>query len=230
MKIIGHRGAAGHATENSLEAFEIAFDSGVDGVELDVKLVHDRLLVFHDDELDRVTNATGKLSDLTRTKLKQVRLLNGEPIPTLEDVWDITPPQVLINIELKALHTAKPTIEFIYGHSHRFLVSSFYRQELGVMLESARSVERALLIRELSADDLERARHLQVINVHLWDRITEKDSITQFIEAGFKVFVFSVNEIDRAIELQNLGVSGVFTDEPRTLVPAYQSCLTSKNS
>jgi len=70
MDIIGHRGASGHAPENTLKAFALALELGCHWLELDVHWVSDRLLVIHDEALDRTTNGHGLLGDYTLDTLR----------------------------------------------------------------------------------------------------------------------------------------------------------------
>lgn len=215
--VIGHRGAAGHAPENSIEAFEIAFAAGVDAIELDVKLIHDELLVFHDDTVERLTNGVGALDALSANEVAQLRLRNGESIPTLADVWDIVPPNIGMNIELKGPHTAVPTVEFIRVHSHHYLVSSFLVDELRAFRELMPHVPTALLTRVRDKTILDIAASLDVANIHVMDAVAERRYIAPMLAAGYAVYVFTVNEVERARELQDLGVAAVFTDVPRVV-------------
>ena len=76
--IYGHRGASGYAPENTLEAFRLAMDMGADGFELDVHLSRDgELIVIHDETVDRTTNGTGRVMDLTLAQLKELDACNG---------------------------------------------------------------------------------------------------------------------------------------------------------
>lgn len=92
--IMGHRGAMGHAPENTMASFKLAHEMKVDAIELDVHLSRDGCLVVHHDEaLERTTNGRGELADLTLEQLKQLDAgshfsqdFSGEQIPTLEEV------------------------------------------------------------------------------------------------------------------------------------------------
>ena len=76
MLKIGHRGAKGHAPENTLISFQTAMDLGVDGIELDVHLTSDNhLVVIHDDTLDRTTSGTGMANSFTLRELKALRIV-----------------------------------------------------------------------------------------------------------------------------------------------------------
>lgn len=92
--IMGHRGAMGHAPENTLASFKLAHEMGVEAVELDVHLSADGVLVVHHDEtLDRTTDGTGEIAAMTIAQLRQLdagskfsKDFAGERIPTLEEV------------------------------------------------------------------------------------------------------------------------------------------------
>ena len=217
MGIIGHRGAAGHAVENSIEAFELAFICDIDAIELDVKYLHEELIVFHDDSVERLTNGSGKLEDMSVDELRNLRLQNGESIPTLKQVWERVPPSIAINIELKGLSTGKPVAEFVREHSHNYLISSFYVDEISTFKQLAPEIPTALLTRFKSTTTLDAAKELGVDNIHVWDQVAEPDYLLPLIDAGFTTYVFTVNAMDRVKELRELGVKAVFTDVPREL-------------
>lgn len=111
--IFGHRGASKYAPENTLIAFQTAFDQGAPAIELDVMLsVDEKLVVIHDTTVDRTTNSSGKVNELTLDALKKIDAgskfttkYNGERIPTLEEVFDLTKGRFLVNIELKNYHS-----------------------------------------------------------------------------------------------------------------------------
>jgi glycerophosphoryl diester phosphodiesterase len=72
-KIIGHRGAADYAPENTIEGIHTAADMGVEWVELDVKLTKDQVpVLFHDETLERTTNSAGNVRDFTLSELKEL--------------------------------------------------------------------------------------------------------------------------------------------------------------
>ena len=213
--VIGHRGAAGHAPENSLEAFEIAFSSEVDAIEFDVKYVHNELIVFHDETVDRVTESTGSIISFSQSEFSELRLHNGEPIPTLAQVWDVVPPSVGMNIELKGPNTGRPVAEFIRTHPHRYLVSSFLVDELKQFKAYADKVPTALLTRVHDMSVLGSATALGVDNIHVMDAVADPGYLLAMFNAGFTVYVFTVNDIQRALQLREMGVAAIFTDSPR---------------
>ena len=118
---VAHRGASAHAPENTLAAFRCAIETGVDAVEMDVHLTADgRVVVIHDATLDRTTNGTGAIADLS---LSDVRAPDAgawfgaefaeERVPTLHEALDVVPKGVITVVELKADNATLPTIEVI---------------------------------------------------------------------------------------------------------------------
>ena len=219
FSVIGHRGAAGHAPENSLEAFEIAFACGVDAIEFDVKYVFGELIVFHDDTVERMTTSTGSIDSFRREEFGKIRLRNGESIPKLEQVWDIVPPSIGINIELKGPNTGRAVAEFIQMHSHRYLISSFLVDELAEFKKLAANVPTALLTRVHDMNVLGTAASLGVENIHVMDAVADPSYLLAMFNSGFTVYVFTVNDVARAIQLRELDVAGIFTDIPNDLNP-----------
>ena len=220
FSVIGHRGAAGHAPENSLEAFEIAFANGVDAIEFDVKYIDDELVVFHDNTVDRMTNSQGSIDAFSQKEFAKLRLRNGEPIPTLARVWDVVPPSVGINIELKAPNTGRPVAEFIRTHTHRYLVSSFLVDELEQFKAHTLNIPTALLTRVHDMNVLSTGASLGVENIHVMDAVADPSYLLAMLNAGFAVYVFTVNDVARAFQLRELGVAAIFTDVPNELNPS----------
>jgi len=116
--IIAHRGASALAPENTLAAFRLAKEQGADGIELDVRLSADmRLIVHHDQSVNRTTNGQGKVSELLWDQMKHLDAgskfgdaFAGEPIPLLEDVFEELGGQFLINVELKNNSTPRDNL------------------------------------------------------------------------------------------------------------------------
>ena len=104
--VIGHRGAKGHLAENTLPSIAKAIELGVDGVEIDIfRCASGELVVFHDKTLDKLTNTTGYIEQLTLDSIQKIEVLNGFTIPTLEEVLDLIRGRVFLNIELKDVGT-----------------------------------------------------------------------------------------------------------------------------
>ena len=109
--VIAHRGDGSTAPENTLPAFKNAWTAGADGLELDVRLTLDRkLVVFHDRDLDRTSNGTGRVDATTFSQVRSLDVgswfgpaFTGERAPTLDEVFELLPRDFLINVEMKVI-------------------------------------------------------------------------------------------------------------------------------
>ena len=107
---LAHRGASAAAPENTLAAFELAADMGADGIELDAQLSRDgEVVICHDFNVDKTTNASGRVSDFTLSELKGMDAgswfgeeFAGETIPTLDETIERVGSRLLLNVELKS--------------------------------------------------------------------------------------------------------------------------------
>ena len=109
----GHRGAMGHVPENTLKSIQRALDIGVDYIEIDVYLVEDKLIVIHDDRLERTTDGEGYVVDKKLDYLRSLDAGEGQKIPLLEEVLDLINGRTGLNIELKGENTAVPVLNMI---------------------------------------------------------------------------------------------------------------------
>jgi glycerophosphoryl diester phosphodiesterase len=108
--VVAHRGFSGKAPENTIAAFTRALDTGVSMIELDVQITKDgRIVVIHDNTVDRTTDGRGNVSDYTLGELKKLdagawfdNKYTGERIPTLEEALELISPKAWINIEIKS--------------------------------------------------------------------------------------------------------------------------------
>ena len=101
--VIGHRGAMGYETENTIASIQKAMDMGVDMIEIDVfNIKSGETVVFHDQTLDRISNAGGDIEDYYISDIRQVILDGNHKIPMLQEVLRLVNNKVPLNIELKA--------------------------------------------------------------------------------------------------------------------------------
>jgi len=114
IKVIGHRGAAGLAPENTLLSYRRAIEIGVDYVETDVHLTRDRrLVVMHDRTVDRTTNGAGAVADLTFAEIRELDAGKGEKVPTLLEVLEVIKGRTKIHIEMKGEGTPGPVVDAV---------------------------------------------------------------------------------------------------------------------
>ena len=219
LRVVGHRGAAGLAPENTLASFAKAVALGVDGVELDVHLTLDgHLAVIHDERVDRTTDGSGAVAAMKLDALRRLDAGGGTRIPTLAEVLDAVPAAVAVHVELKGTGTAAPLARCIGGLDRPVLVSSFDHAELARFHALCPRIRCAPLFAHWRPGALATARALDAWSVNLSDRIATMGNVAALRQADYACLVYTVNEPGRARELRGLGVAGVFTDHPDRLL------------
>jgi glycerophosphoryl diester phosphodiesterase len=222
--LIGHRGAAGLEPENTLPSFRRAYDLGVDAVELDVYGVDGKLVVIHDDTVDRTTNGRGRVMEIGMAALRQLDAGQGSQIPLLEEVVAELPDGVGLNVELKGPGTAAPTAAFLAAHPGLdVLVSSFDHRELDAFRHLAPGIRVAPLFHRWRSDAWQTAEALGAWAINLSRKVAIPDRLAEAGRRGLKSFVYTVNDAAGATRLVDQGATGVFTDFPdrvKLAVPA----------
>ena len=214
FSIIGHRGAAGMAPENTLYGFQCALDEHVHAVEFDIQRIDDELVVIHDDTVDRTTDGNGAVTDFSFERLRQLDAGDGERIPTLREVLELIPATVAVNVELKGTNTASAVADLLRQYDHQQLVSSFDHGELRQFVAEGSGIPVAPLFGRWREDGLEVAAALKAHAVNVSDRIAIPQRVADILHAGFACYVFTVNDVQRANDLKEMGVTGIFTDRP----------------
>lgn len=224
---IGHRGAMGHAPENTLSSIHKALELGVRCVEVDVYYVDGHLLVFHDDRLERTSNASGYLEEQSFEYLRTLDAGDGQRIPTLEEVCEAIDSKACLNIELKGQATAAPVVELISRyvekgwHKDSFLVSSFNHRELLAVKCLDKDIKLGALIRALPVDDAKFAGDLGAFSINLALDCIDQRFVDDAHSRGLKVYVYTVNHPDDIEKMHRLGVDGVFCNFPERVLENY---------
>ena len=221
---IGHRGAMGHETENTIASVKKALEMGVDMIEIDVFVIKSgALVVFHDEILDSLTDTSGKIEDFTLEELQQVVVKGNHRIPTLEEVIKTIDKKVPLNIELKGKNTAKPTFELLekyYKNGWKktdFVISSFLWDELETFRKLDAEIAIAVLTEENPLDAIAMGKKLKAVAINPWWKTLTKENIKQLHEEGFKIYTYTVNEPDDIKTVSELGVDGIFCNFPERL-------------
>jgi glycerophosphoryl diester phosphodiesterase len=220
--VIGHRGAMGHETENTLPSIQKAMDLGVDMIEIDVfKIKSGEIVVFHDDKLDRLTNAPGNIEDYYIFDLKKVMIDGGHKIPMLQDVLKLIDNKVALNIELKGAgttdrvnHILNSYIEKRNWSPENFIISSFNWDELKEMRRHNPNVAIAVLTEEDPVDAIPVAKELNAVAINPYFKNLDVDKANEIREAGFKIYTWTVNEPTDIDDMKRIGVDGIITNFP----------------
>lgn len=217
---IGHRGAMGHEPENTLASIKKAVELNVDMIEIDVYLIDNELVVFHDDRLERTTNTEGYIWDKSFDELRQLDAGNGEQIPILSEVVELIPLHIDINIEIKGRTATQAVVDFINARckskkeKSRYLVSSFIHQEL----VKVRMLDKDIKLGALScAEFIKLAKFgskLKAFSVNPSVEFITEEFVQDAHKRGMKVFAYTVNHPDEIARMYAMGVDGVFCNFP----------------
>ncbi|MFF9196100.1 glycerophosphodiester phosphodiesterase [Streptomyces sp. NPDC014779] len=225
-----HRGGTADGLENTAAAFRRAAATGYRYFETDVHTTADgRLVAFHDDTLDRVTDARGRIRDLPWAAVREARVAGKEPLPLFEDLLGEFP-EARWNVDLKAESALHPLLDLI-GRTNawdRVCVSSFTESRVaraqriaGPRLATSYGVTgiAGLRLRSLGLPVplREGAVAAQVPERQAGVPVVDRRFVRAAHARGLQVHVWTINEPERMHALLDLGVDGIMTDHLETL-------------
>ena len=225
--VIGHRGAMGHALENTIESINKAIDFEVDGIEIDIfKTRTGELVVYHDAVLSRLTNSDAFIEEISLDSINNIRLSDGSSIPTLNEIIDIIPNEIFLNIELKGINTAYLTNELILKYSKqkdwnidRFVISSFRWDELEKLRSLNKEIKIAILVDSLFKIDssLILSREINAYAINPNNSFLSKEIVQKIKFNNLLVFPYTVNSFENIKRMKSIGVDGIITDYPERI-------------
>jgi glycerophosphoryl diester phosphodiesterase len=231
--VAGHRGDRADAPENTLPAFAAGLASSLDFVELDVQLSADGVpVIIHDPTVDRTTNGTGAVADLTLAELESLDAGSwfassfvGTRIPTFAEFLDIfTGSHKKALVELKGRWTADQVMlvtdqVFRAGVQNRVVLMSFDFTTLFNMERTAPTIPRIVILRALPPDPVEFAASFGAIAILTTPKAIEPDPtvIDTMHAAGLGILLYTLNKQSRWSSALALGVDGIVTDKPSRL-------------
>lgn len=227
FRAYAHRGGARESAENSLAAFRHASALGFAHLETDIRPTRDGVAVLHHDaDLDRTTDATGRVRDHTWQQLRGVRLSDGSAPLRLEELLEEFP-DAFVNVDVKEDGSVLALAEAIRrsGAGDRVCVTSFSarrlaraRRALPASVESSAHPWEVMALRALPRwATLPRAQRVQVPQRALGIAFTEERFIARAHDRGLAVDVWTVDDPADMERLLDLGVDGIMTDSPSVL-------------
>jgi glycerophosphoryl diester phosphodiesterase len=219
--VIAHRGASGHALENSPAAFRQAVALGADGVELDVHASADGELVVHHDP---AIPGLGPIAALEGAAIRRHRLANGEPVPTLAealglltglDVW----------VELKSLPSQwdRRLLAVLDAGPEpaRYAVHSFDHRIIARLGAERPGLRRGALLASYLLDMLAVLRATGADTLWMDAELIDADLVALLHGSGFALIAWTANDEPEIARLADLGVDGIcgnFPDRIRVVV------------
>jgi glycerophosphoryl diester phosphodiesterase len=223
-----HRGGASHFPENSWKAFEHAVGLGYAYLETDAHATADGTVVaFHDKNLDRVTDATGAIAELTTAQVTAARIAGTEPIPLLADLL-MSWPQHRFNIDVKDEPAIGPLVDVlrVTNAYDRVCITSFSGRRLNatrrllprpVCMAAAPASVGAIKAGTPAAVLAARFEKLWIQCAQVPERIATGPFIRRAQAIGLQVHVWTVNKTAAMTSLLDLGADGIMTDQTEAL-------------
>lgn len=235
-RIIAHRGARGHAPENTHAAFNLAYRMGADGIELDVQCcASGEVVVIHDETVDRTSDGTGAVAALPLSRLREFDFggfrgpaFVGERIPTLAEVIESLPARAVINIEIKnkgtrtngeeagvadLLRRADLYDRAIVSSFNPFVLRRMRRIDPRVPIAYLYEAKSPLFLRPLPVRTLLRPQAL-----HPDFRVVTRRMVLAAHRRGYAVNTWTVNDPADLARMIACGVDSIITDYPDRLV------------
>ncbi len=226
MHIMGHRGAPLHEPENTLRSIRRALEMGVSAVEVDVHLSKDgRLVVIHDDTVDRTTDGHGRVRDLTLAELRRLNAGQGERIPTLEEVIELLRGRGHLIVEVKDPRAGLPLVEFcrtyrVFDFVHAI---SFWHPVVKAMKEAEPQLTTGVLLVGCPADPAGLARAARADSLVLHYAYVTPELVVQAHAAGLMVFVWNIDDPETLKPYLTMGLDGIGTNRPDLVVEYVRS-------
>ncbi|ABR46788.1 Glycerophosphodiester phosphodiesterase [Alkaliphilus metalliredigens QYMF] len=234
MLMIAHRGASGDAPENTIAAMDLAIKQNCDGIEMDVQLTKDgQVIVCHDWTVDRTTNGTGEIRNLTVEEIKKLdagswfsEKFTGEKIPTLEEVINHVPHSLLLNIEIKIQafddrDIAKQVLVILekYDRIENTIVSSFNHLQIQRIKKLKPAVKIGSLYEAylLNPCDYFKQNDLNLYSFHACGYYINHEVIKELQDNHIKVYCWTINDKENANLLKDMGVDGIISNFPDML-------------
>ena len=236
-RIVGHRGAALHAPENTLAGLREAARQGCRWVEIDVRLTADEgLVLMHDPTVDRTTTAAGRVRDLPQAAIAGMdagarfgAAFAGERIPALADAVGVAHMLALrLDIELKcdpgdSAATAAALvreIERVWQADEPPLISSFDWTALLAVRAARADLPVAVVTPALSDAWRPAFEALGAASLHVGERSLTREAVGPLVAEGIEIGAYTVNDAARAKALLSWGVAGIFSDCPGAIAAA----------
>lgn len=228
--IIAHRGASAYAPENTMASFKKALEMGAEGIELDVHLTADgHLVVVHDPKVDRTSNGSGWVKDMTLSQLRKLDFgswflpeFKGERIPLLDEIMELLKDHnVLLNIEAKSgpviyqgMEKMLSEIIHAYNMTDRVIVSSFNHYSLVELKRISPDIKTGLLYNAGLYEPWDYARKVGAYAIHPLFYNVVPEIVEGCKKHKVAINPFTVDQPELIRKVAEAGVDGIITNVP----------------
>ncbi len=214
--VVAHRGASGYEPENTIRAIRRAIEMGVDAVEVDVRLTKDGYpILMHDETVDRTTNGTGKVSEMTLTELRKLDAGKGEKVPLLEEALNEVKDKAVLFIEIKVPEASIPSLKLVEEKNmiDQVLFVSFNPNSLKKIKEENPFAHTGLIYAK-PGDHILLAKRIECEVVLPHYRLATEKAIALAHKLKMLVVAWTIDDIKTAKLLKKRGVDGIGSNYP----------------
>ncbi len=223
--VVAHRGASAYEPENTLRAIRRAFALGAPAVEVDVRRTREgALAILHDETVDRTTDGSGSVADMTLEEIRRLDAGKGERVPTLDEVLGAVKGDATLVIEIKERGLWPGVMRCLRAHPGRgnVFVVSFHRSEIADLKAAHRDIRCGALFVGPSADALAWTAEARTQLAGFRHEAVSKEVADSLHQAGRGLFVWTVNDAERAREVAAVGADFIVTDLPDVVLKAIE--------
>lgn len=247
MKLMGHRGVASLAPENTLASMMKVAELGLEWVEIDTHLTSDNIpVVIHDETVNRCTNGSGHVRHMLWEELKHLDAgswfdsqFSEQRIPSLEQALDVCYRfDLQLNLEVKCFQAEEVALlcnevaKVINAHhfpQERLVISSFSTAALMAMQQLLPNVRRGQLWQKIPLDWKAKLQGVDAYSVHCDYRYLTEAQALEVKKAGFLLYCYTPNVPEEVAEHWQWGVDMMITDAPQHYLEAPESGAEVKN-
>lgn len=238
MELFAHRGASAYAPQNTIPSFRKALEMGARGIELDVQLTSDAVpVVIHDFFLDKTTDMKGFIHSKSWKDIQRADAgswfspeFTGTKIPALEEVLELVPSDVVLNIEIKSLSFLKDnaaeivTALLAQGGKRELLLSSFNHKILKKIQDISIDYPLGILTGSdmINFTSYIEGSGLKPYSLHPEASYLSAEYVEEAHKKGWKVLCYTINTPEQAALVESIGTDGVFSDYPDLLLNKNQ--------
>ncbi len=223
-----HRGASAYAPENTFAAFYKALEMGANGIETDIRQTRDGVIVlFHDETLERVTGARGRLSDYNYKDIHELdaggffgEQYRHEKIVRLEDFLRyFGTKNLLFAIEFKVAGIEKQAVDVIcrFGTQHKTTVTSFNHRTLGRVKDINAHIDVGFLTPEINDESIAKCRDIRAAQICPKAVYLTPEGVQKAREEGLAVRAYGIEDEQHMLRALECGVDGMTIDFPDML-------------
>lgn len=230
--VIAHRGASAYAPENTLLAFQVAYEMGARTIECDVSCTKDhQLVLFHDRTLAKKTGGTGRVQDLSWAMVSRLDVgawfghsFKSIKIPRLSQVLSLCGDLGMsLNLDVKCDRQCPQLMAQLLIHDlanfwgrgfNQLIISSESAAFLMHLRSFAPSLPLGIIASRFSARILKQLKTIKAYSCHLNGRFLSKKDVDELLANGFQVLAYTINDAQKAQSLFDMGICAVFSDAP----------------